>query len=311
MFRQLVFKRHLIIFSLPFFLLSVFIVGCDKLNLLNIITGRTSSGPAAAQRVVKGTIIAKINDYPITLEDLNQEIDAYNSLVPPDKPEQKISTREQKIEYLNKDLIRQILLYQEALRRGIDKNEDILRALEKTKMNLLAMELAREEIANIDASPEEIEESYQLYKEQFKEPEERQIREIVVPTEQEAREILIQLLQGADFATKAIERSKSASAKNGGDLGFIQKNQKFPQFAAVAFSDALEVGKISNIFKGPDGYYIIKLEAKRGGKQKSLSEMQEDIKRGLIIYKQQDKINRLVDNLDKAAKKEIYENEIK
>jgi parvulin-like peptidyl-prolyl isomerase len=130
-------------------------------------------------------------------------------------------------------------------------------------------------------------------------------------TEAEAKDILIQLLQGQDFATLAKERSKSASAKDGGDMGFIQKGKASAQFDAAVFSDSLETGKISSIFKGPEGYYIIKLEAKRGGKEKSLSEMWEDIKRGLTFLKQQQAIEDLIGKLSRDAKIEIYEGEIK
>ena len=79
----------------------------------------------------------------------------------------------------------------------------------------------------------------------------------------------------------------------------------------MAFSDSLEVGKISNIFKAPDGYAIIKLEAKRGGKQKSLSEIWDNIKSGLTFLKQQKKIEDLIGKLSRDSKLEFYEGEIK
>jgi parvulin-like peptidyl-prolyl isomerase len=160
-------------------------------------------------------------------------------------------------------------------------------------------------------SSKEIEDYYNNYKDQLKEPEERQLLEIVVTSEQDAKDILIQLLQGADFATLAKDHSKSASAKNGGDLGFIKKGQKSAQFDAVAFSDSLDVGKMSSIFKCPDGYYIVKLEAKRGGKQRSLADMWDDIKKGLTFLKQQKKIEDLIGKLSHDAKLEFYEGEIK
>ena len=109
----------------------------------------------------------------------------------------------------------------------------------------------------------------------------------------------------------AKERSISATASDGGDLGFITRGKKSPQFDAVAFSDSLEVGGISNIFKGPDGYSILKLEEKRGGKQKSLSEMWDDIKRVLTFLKQQQRIDELIAKLSREAQLEIYEGEIK
>lgn len=295
-------------------IISIFIflglVGCDKVNsALN--AQKAQPGKVTPALAVKGKVIAKVNNIPITLEDLNQETEAYNAMVPADKPELKIATKEKKVEYLRNEMVRRTLLYQEALDEGLDRNEDVLRALEKTKMDLLVVELVRQKAQKIDVSSKEIEDYYNTYKEQLKEPEERSIREIVVPAEQDARDILIQLLQGADFATLARERSKSASAKNGGDLGFIAKGKNFAQFDAVAFSDSLEAGKVSSIFKGLDGYYILKLEAKRGGQLKSLSEMWDDIKRGLTFLKQQKAIDELIDKLSQKSTIEIYEGEIK
>jgi len=123
--------------------------------------------------------------------------------------------------------------------------------------------------------------------------------------------VMIQLLQGADFATLAKEKSKSMSAKNGGDLGMLAKGKKSAAFDAVAFSDSLEVGKVSSIFRGPDGYYILKLEARKGGKVKTLSEMWDDIKRGLTFLKQQKKIEDLISKLSTQIPTDIKEGEIK
>jgi peptidyl-prolyl cis-trans isomerase C len=232
-------------------------------------------------------------------------------MVQAEKPELKIVTKEQKVNYLKNEMIRRALFYQYALDKGVDKDEDIIKALDKTKMDLVVMGILRQETGNIDASSKEIEDAYNQYKEQFKEPEERQIREIVVSTEQDAKDILIQLLQGADFVALAQSRSKADSAKNGGDLGFIQPGKKFTQFDNVAFADSLEAGKISNIFKGPDGYYLLKIEAKRGGKQKTLSEMWEDIKSMLLFSKQKDKIDKLIGTLSREARIEVYEEAIK
>jgi peptidyl-prolyl cis-trans isomerase C len=207
--------------------------------------------------------------------------------------------------------VRRALLYQEALNRGLDRDEDVVNSLEKAKMNMLVLQLVKNETENVDVNSKEIEDYYETYKEQLKEPEERQMREIVVPSEQDARDILIQLWQGADFATLAKERSKSTSAKNGGDIGFISKGKKSAAFDEVAFSDSLEVGKISTIFRSPDGYYILKLEAKKGGKARSLSDMWEDIKRGLTFLKKQKKMEDLIGKLSTKIPTKIDEGIIK
>ncbi len=299
-------------------LVAAFLIsGCD--NLINLGGKKTSSKGALQvsskgeypSLPVKGPIVARVNNMPISLEDLNQEIETFNSMVPADRPEAKITTREQKLDYLKNQKVRQLLLYQAALDRGLDRQEDILRALEKTKQDLMVVDLVRQETAQVDVSSKDIEEYYNTYKEELREPEERQVREIVVRNESDAKDIVIQLMQGADFSAVARDRSIAPSAKDGGDLGFISPGAKFAKFDSVAFSGTLDVGKISNIFKGPDGYYVLKLEAKRGGEAKTLKELWDDIKKGLTFLKQQQKVEEIIGNLSRDAKIEVYESEVK
>jgi peptidyl-prolyl cis-trans isomerase C len=303
-------KHRIILFGIMCLFLSA-ILGCDKLNF----TGKPKSEPKiVAQPPViqpKGPIVAKINNITIGLGDLNDEIDLYNANVPPERPELKITTKEQKVTYLRNEVIRRALIYQHALDKGLDRNDEVKQAVEKNKRDLLVMHDITDITKGISATSKEVEDYYNTYKEQLKEPEERQISEIVVNSEQEARDILIQLLQGADFATLAKSNSKASSAKDGGNLGFIAKGKKSTQFDAAAFSDSLDVGKVSSIFKTPDGYSIIKLEAQRGGKQKPLSEMWDDINRGLVFLKQQQAIEELIGKLSREAKIEVSEGEIK
>ncbi|MDI6758191.1 MAG: peptidyl-prolyl cis-trans isomerase [Candidatus Omnitrophota bacterium] len=299
---------------LVFCLLFVGLLGCEKIGFLNFLKPKKADNEKIVPVLsAKGPLVLKVNNISIGLDDLNQDINAFNAMIPEDRPADKITTREAKIKYLKESLLYQILLYQEALDRGLDRSEEVMRVMEKNKRNILASYFLEQETKKIEVSAKDIEEAYNAAKEQLKEPEERQIREIVVPAEQEARDIMVQLLQGADFAVLAKERSKAVSGKNGGDLGFIQKGKKSTQFDAVAFSDSLEAGKISQIFKGTDGYYILKLEAKRGGQQPTFSEVRDGLKQFLIYSEQQKKMKELIDRLKGSDKTkiEIYEAEIK
>jgi len=259
---------------------------------------------------VKGTVMARVNDSYITLEELNQEIDNYNKLVPQDKPELKIDTRDKKLDYLRNELIRRKLLYQEGLKRGLDKEPEVQQALDNLRQSLVVTELVRKETEKIDVTSQEIEEYYNRFKDNLREPEQRRLRIIVTSTEDEARQALIQFLEGTDFATVARNFSKDPSAQQGGDIGFVKKGERFKEFDEVAFSPTLEVGKTSNIFKGPDGYYIIKLEEKKGGQARSLAQMWDDIKNGLRFLKQQQRIEELIGNLSRQARIELYEEKI-
>ncbi|MCX5712096.1 MAG: hypothetical protein NTY47_03360 [Candidatus Omnitrophica bacterium] len=85
--------------------LALGLIGCDKLNF---VTGKKPEIPKqAAAPTVKGPIVARVNSMVISLEDLNDDISAYNASIPQDKPEAKITTRDQKIKYLRDAMIRQ------------------------------------------------------------------------------------------------------------------------------------------------------------------------------------------------------------
>ena len=287
----------------------VFLAGCEKFFPGRQAKNVSKVAPAVSE--VKGTVIARVNNQPITLEELNEETEGFNKYVPQDKPEEKIDSRDKKLNYLKNEMIRRVLLAQAAQDRGLDRKEELQKALNNFKQNLLVAELVKAETENIEVTSAEIEDYYNQYKEQLKEPEERRIREIVVATENDARDVLIELLKGGDFATLAQMKSTSASAKNGGDLGYIRKGLKSPQFDEIAFSSTLEAGKTSNYFKGQEGYYILKLEARREGKVKSMSDLWDDIKNGLRFLKQQKKVEDLISKLSADAKIEVIESAVK
>lgn len=287
----------------------VVLAGCEKLFPKKPAKDTVSVAPAPLE--VKGTLIAKVNNQPITLEELSEEVEGFNKYVPADKPDQKIDTRDKKIDYLKNEMVRRVLLAQAAQDRGLDRKEELQKALNNFKQNLLVAELIKTETENIEVTSAEIEDYYNQYKEQLKEPEERRIREIVVAGESEARDILIELLRGADFAALAQSRSIAPSKNDGGDLGYIRKGLKSPQFDEAAFSFSLDVGKTSNYFKGTEGYYILKLEAKREGKVKTLSDLWDDIKNGLKFLKQQKKVEDLISALSAKAKIEVIESAVK
>lgn len=300
-------QRHKFLYLIA---VLVFLSGCEKIFPAKK-PAKLISPAESVSLEVKGTVIARVNNQSITLEELNEEIEGFNKYVPQDRPEEKIDSRDKKLNYLKNEMIRRALLAQAAQDRGLDRKEELQKALNNFKQNLLVAELVKAETENIEVTSAEIEDYYNQYKEQLKEPEERRIREIVVATESDARDVLIELLKGGDFAALAQMKSTSASAKNGGDLGYIRKGLKSPQFDEAAFSFTLEAGKTSNYFKGPEGYYILKLEAKREGKVKSLSDLWDDIKNGLKFLKQQKKVEDLIGKLSADAKIEVIESAVK
>lgn len=291
---------------------AVTLLGCDKLPWLGDKgEGKVSAPPKDA------VVVAKVDDIYITADDLNREVETFNTLVDAQGvPQSKIETRDQKISYLRDDMVRKFMLYKEALKRGLEKKDDIQMALREAEISLLVTELLRQEVEKIEISPEEIEEFYDENKEILKEPEQRKILEIVTDTEDQAKEVYIELLKGTSFSALARMHSKAASASSGGDIGSMtfefdpELRTKFDEFYTVAFAPSLEAGNTSSIFKGPDGYYIIKVDDITTSDAKPLSELWDMIKSYLLFVKQQKAIGDLADRLSGETKIEIYEGKI-
>lgn len=297
-----------------------FLLGCD--NIMNFIS------PKKNVASVTGTIVAKVANTPVTLEALNREIDVYNAAVNaaieanPDltfqqKKEQKekneIKTPEQKLRYLNEYVIRRMVFAQAAIDKNMERREDVKDVLEINRANILAQEMQSEVIKNIDVSQTELEDAYKKVKEQLKQPEMRNVREIAVKTEAEAKQILLELLQGADFVAIARDRSVAESSKNSGDLGYLRKGEKGGVFDDVVFSGALQQGSISSVFKNNDGNYsIIKIEGIKEGKQLSLGEVQNELKERLLNLKRQEELEKFYSQVSRDnIRIEIHESQIK
>jgi len=83
-------------------------------------------------------------------------------------------------------------------------------------------------------------------------------RHILVPTEDQAKDVLQQLQNGADFATLATQLSTDPGSKTqGGDLGWFPRGVMDKAFEDAAF--ALQPGQLSDVVHGTNGYHVIQV----------------------------------------------------
>ena len=93
-------------------------------------------------------------------------------------------------------------------------------------------------------------------------PTEIRASHILVKTEDEAKDLLAKLKEGADFGELAQEYSMCPSKRDGGDLRFFGKGMMVKPFEDAAFS--LEIGEISQPVETQFGWHLIKLTDKEG-----------------------------------------------
>ncbi|PLS22806.1 peptidylprolyl isomerase [Neptunicoccus cionae] len=98
---------------------------------------------------------------------------------------------------------------------------------------------------------------------------------ILVETEEEAKDLVKALNDGADFAETAKENSTGPSGPNGGDLGWMAKGRTVPEFENAMI--ALEPGEVSEPVKSQFGWHIIKLAETREAPKPTLEEVREQL----------------------------------
>ena len=142
------------------------------------------------------------------------------------------------------------------------------------KKNVMIQKLQQKKFGDVVATRREVEDFFNTYKDSLGIiPEKVQIAHILkIPEASEATKekykalaqaILDSIKAGADFATMAKRYSEDpASAKNGGDLGFVKRGVFYPEFESAAF--ALKPGQLSDVVETPVGFHIIQLLEKRG-----------------------------------------------
>ena len=106
-----------------------------------------------------------------------------------------------------------------------------------------------------------------------------------------------QIRDGADFAELAKKNSDDpGSARQGGDLGYFGRGVMVGAFEEKAFG--MKEGEISEPFKSPYGYHIIKLTGVRKGDTKPFDEVRSTL---VDRYRQQKAEERFYDQVDRLT----------
>lgn len=82
---------------------------------------------------------------------------------------------------------------------------------------------------------------------------------------QRAQAVYTKIRSGAEFAAVAAEYSNAPDGKKGGSLGW-RKEGKLPKLFINTVSK-LTIGDVSEVFRSPNGFHILKLDDRRGSKQ--------------------------------------------
>lgn len=199
-------------------------------------------------------VLVKVSNSVITLKDFKARI----AKLPPYYRDIVEKDRKRYLE----EMIAEKLFYEEALRRGLNNDKEVAEVVMEAKKKIIIAKLIKNDVEDkVKVDEDEIAHFYAANKDKLKTPEMWRASQILVPTEQEAKDVLQELNSGASFEEIARARSKDATASRGGDIGYFRAGQLVPDFEKAALN--LNVGQMSDVVHTKFGYHIIKLTDKK------------------------------------------------
>ena len=158
---------------------------------------------------------------------------------------------------------------------GLDTDENVASAMKMAADRVLAEAYITREVGK-EITEEAIQAAYDTYVADTGSRETVTASHILVETEEEAKAIIDQLKDGADFAELAREKSTGPSGPGGGSLGSFGRGQMVPAFEAAAFG--MPVGSFSdNPVQTQFGWHVIQVSDKGIQEAPALDQMRDQI----------------------------------
>jgi len=290
------------------------------------------------QEVVE-SIVAIVNDDVITFSQYKEQHEALYQMLRSryqgDEFQQQYRALRKE---LLSTMITDLLLYQEAKARnynvaeqikltienikeenGLNSDEELMRVMRQQGIDFEGWKKQMEEtymkqsvvVTDVDRSivieDSEIVNYHKQHPEEFIEPEEYKIRAIYIVAkdrnndEVEAlkEEINDKISAGEDFASLAGQYSEGPEKESQGDLGSFKKGELEKMLEEAV--EGLKEGENTPWLKVRDGWYLLKLEAKKESRIKSFEEVRKEIEEKLFGDKRQIRLQEFLKELKEKS----------
>ncbi|HTD54516.1 MAG TPA: peptidyl-prolyl cis-trans isomerase [Silvibacterium sp.] len=270
---------------------------------------QSTKAPAPAEQSpyqgeVVEDIVARVNDQVISRSDYERAADDLEN-----QAKQQQWTQQQLYEAKH-DLLRDLIDQQLLLSKGkdlditgetelvkrldemrkqnhLDSMEDLQKAAEaqgvswedfkaSIRNRIITQEVIRDQVGrHVNITPTEVQNYYNQHKQEFDQPEQVRLSEILIPTvnpddatqvadaKKKADDLDGKLKGGADFAALAKSSSSGPTAAEGGDLGEFKRGQLAKVLEDATFS--LKPGQYTEPIRTKQGYVILKVTAHNPG----------------------------------------------
>lgn len=204
--------------------------------------------PVVEEKQLPENAVAIIDDEVITIEEVKEFVNEIPQLK--DVPFEQVYPKMLELVINNK------VIALGAEEMGIVDHPEIQRLIQLTR-NQIITQAYLSQLLDGSVTQKDLEDLYAEQVKAFEPKDEIHARHILLATEDQAKDTLIQLQAGADFATLANQKSLDKNAANG-DLGYFTKDMMIPEFGDAVFS--MKKGQLSGPVKTAYGWHIIQVE---------------------------------------------------
>jgi len=307
-------------------------------------TALPSPAPITPNGSVVEDVVARVNDQIINRSDversqqqMQQEIQQQN-LSPSDA--------EQRRKDMLRDMIDQQLLLSKAKELGLNADAEVIRRLDEIrkqnhlesmedleksarqqgvnfedfkaniKNGVLTQQVVRDEVGRRLQPTQGAEQAYYTaHKQEFAQPEQVRLSEILIPTPAEATDAQIaqaqakaeaidaKLKAGGDFATLAKENSGGQTAQAGGDLGMYKRGGMAKVIEDQTFP--LKVGQSTEPIRTRQGFVILKVTDRQDAGVPSMKQVEPQIQEALYMQQMQPALRAYLTRLREEASLEL------
>lgn len=169
------------------------------------------------------------------------------------------------------------LVFAEAARgTGLALRDDVAFKIKWQTMQILTQAYFEENAAKWEMNDKALKNYYETHKEEFYQQPAAHVRHILCEKESEALDAVMEIYRSKDFAKAAAEFSRDPNnAKNGGDLGWVEKGMLDPEVEKAI--DGARIGSLVGPVKSGYGWHILEVTERRPGRQLGFDEAVQEV----------------------------------
>ena len=271
---------------LPIAMAAASLLGCKANNTewdKSRGTSTSASAPLPGQSVKElDQPLATIDDVVITLGEFQERLNRQSPYI-----RARYTSLEQKKEFLD-NLVRFEILAKEALRRGYDRDAEVVRTMKQVMIQKLIAEEFDQKLTASSITDEELQKAYNANLAEYVQPEEVRASAIIIKNKAQADRVALEAQGEAGKTNKGFRDlvmkygQDEDSKLRGGDLRYFAiDNKDIPKPVVEAAFALAQTGDVSGVVAAGDGnFYILK----QTGRKKSMTKTFEDAK-GMIRNK--------------------------